>query len=865
MLGRKLSGAQRRKRKIVMDNEAKGSSHLMEKFLKKDKTDKLDNCLDESENDSDQNENFPDQTETETAEPVLQYEEQELQQDDNEATNINIDDPQVSNTGGDRDDNDNDDPRNDIPAVLLFNDIGYLEFDQISQLAAVPQKLQTELIARGASAFQNAEGPFALVGGRSMKTAWFKRQLANGEEVNRSWLLYSPTNKCAYCFCCLLFISSTSNSRSSFELANGFNRWKKPEKLVSHENSPSHRQSFTMWKEAERRIINRKGIDTEIENQIQTEKQRWRDVLKRVLSCIKFLASQHLALRGHIESLSNEEATNAGNFLSLLKLVAQYDPVLANHLKHATENPGSVSYLSPEIQNEFISILASTVRNQLLSDIRKNKYYGILLDSTPDLGHREQLSEVIRFVDVDFVSKKVTIKESFMGYIEIHAKDAATLERVIVDQLKSDNLPLDDCRSQCYDNASVMAGHISGLQQRICARNQRAVFVNCDNHSLNLAGVHSAKQDALVVTFFGTVESIYLYFSRSTLRWEELKKAIPITVKRESETRWSARVEAVRAIYEGLNELVELLETLSEDRNQSVDTRTEAERLLANILEFNFLVLLYFWNDILRRIDRVQKRLQDPSMNFKDAASDLEALEIQINSMRDDLCDCSVNSAKTRCAEWGVEIQRRIRRRRQMPGELARDAGLSAEEEIVRVLKSVLDRFQQEITTRFIRLNDLNSKFGFLLDVQGLVKNEDLNTLRTNCSDLASFYDTDFDGKELFNEICDCKMLLTTRGDALPSTPLDLISFIVSYGDDIFPNLRIALQILLTIAVSIASCERSFSKLKLILSYLRASMGQERLCDLALLSVEKETLNKIDFDVIIDTFAGAKARRINLV
>ena len=53
-----------------------------------------------------------------------------------------------------------------------------------------------------------------------------------------------------------------------------------------------------------------------------------------------------------------------------------------------------------------------------------------------------------------------------------------------------------------------------------------------------------------------------------------------------------------------------------------------------------------------------------------------------------------------------------------MPGELARDVGLSAEEEVVRVLKSVLDRFQQEITTRFIRLNDLNSKFGFLLDVQ---------------------------------------------------------------------------------------------------------------------------------------------------
>ena len=89
--------------------------------------------------------------------------------------------------------------------------------------------------------------------------------------------------------------------------------------------------------------------------------------------------------------------------------------------------------------------------------------------------------------------------------------------------------------------------------------------------------------------------------------------------------------------------------------------------------------------------------------------------------------------------------------------------------------------------------------------------------------------------------------------------------FIVSYGEDIFPNLRVALQILLTIAVSIASCERSFSKLKIILSYLRTSIGQDRLSDLALMSVEREVLEQIDFDDIINQFAAAKARKINFV
>ena len=140
-----------------------------------------------------------------------------------------------------------------------------------------------------------------------------------------------------------------------------------------------------------------------------------------------------------------------------------------------------------------------------------------------------------------------------------------------------------------------------------------------------------------------------------------------------------------------------------------------------------------------------------------------------------------------------------------MPGELARDAGLSSEEEIVRVMKSVIDRLQQEMTTRFLRLKDLNTKCGFLLDVKTLLSDTDVNAIRRNCTDLENFYDTDINGHEVFPEIGDCRMLLINRNEVLPETPLDLLSFIVFYGDDIFPNLRIPLQILLTIAVSFAA------------------------------------------------------------
>lgn len=136
---------------------------------------------------------------------------------------------------------------------------------------------------------------------------------------------------------------------------------------------------------------------------------------------------------------------------------------------------------------------------------------------------------------------------------------------------------------------------------------------------------------------------------------------------------------------------------------------------------------------------------------------------------------------------------------------------------------------------------------------------------KKNCYTFGEFYSSDVNAQDLYEEILDCRLLLSQRVDQKVSRPEELLKFIVEYGDDsVFPNLRVAIQIMLTIAVSIASCERSFSKLKLILSYLRATMGQDRLSDLALLSVEREQTEKTNFDVIIQQFASSKARKVLL-
>lgn len=160
-------------------------------------------------------------------------------------------------------------------------------------------------------------------------------------------------------------------------------------------------------------------------------------------------------------------------------------------------------------------------------------------------------------------------------------------------------------------------------------------------------------------------------------------------------------------------------------------------------------------------------------------------------------------------------------------------------------IKFTLDRLHSEIDERFTRLQDTDAKFGFHLDIIKLCCSDNKNELKTNCYTFGEFYSSDVNAQDLYEEILDCRLLLSRRVAQKVSTPEELPKCIVEYGDhSVFPNLRVAIQIMLTIAVSITGCERSFSKLKLILSYLWATVGQDTLSDLALLTVERGETEK---------------------
>ncbi|VAH99338.1 unnamed protein product [Triticum turgidum subsp. durum] len=115
----------------------------------------------------------------------------------------------------------------------------------------------------------------------------------------------------------------------------------------------------------------------------------------------------------------------------------------------------------------------------------------------------------------------------------------------------------------------------------------------------------------------------------------------------------------------------------------------------------------------------------------------------------------------------------------------------------------------------------------------------------------------DIDGAELFYELIFIQDLVKKS-----MGPVDILEILMKRP--FYPNAIIAYRILLTIPVTVATAERSFSKLKLLKSYLRSTMTQERLNGLATIALENDGLEKINYEDVIEDFISRNTRRMTL-
>ena len=104
--------------------------------------------------------------------------------------------------------------------------------------------------------------------------------------------------------------------------------------------------------------------------------------------------------------------------------------------------------------------------------------YALIADESTDVTNKEQISICIRFVGRKEEGKNL-IREEFLTFVHAgKGTNAEELTTKFLETIQSVGLSVNDMRTQRYDGASVMSGHVSGVQTQIRQVNPNAVYVH---------------------------------------------------------------------------------------------------------------------------------------------------------------------------------------------------------------------------------------------------------------------------------------------------------------------------------------------------------------------------------------------------
>ena len=225
--------------------------------------------------------------------------------------------------------------------------------------------------------------------------------------VKYPWLHYQEANDSVLCFHCHVaerrHLPITLNKDVAF-LSVGFSNWKKAiECFNKHEKTTSHRQAVELVEKMPKTTRDVGDMLSSIHAQQKAEN---REMLKIILSSIRFLGRQGLALRGRFKEAdeNNQAGEVDSNFIQLLKLRAEDNPKLLKWMEKSRDK-----FTSPDIQNEILSIMSLYIQREINSEI-SGKWFTIMVDETTDLSNTEQMVFCLRYVD-----DSLEVHEEFIG------------------------------------------------------------------------------------------------------------------------------------------------------------------------------------------------------------------------------------------------------------------------------------------------------------------------------------------------------------------------------------------------------------------------------------------------------------------
>ena len=344
-----------------------------------------------------------------------------------------------------------------------------------------------------------------------------------------------------------------------------------------------------------------------------------------------------------------------------------------------------------------------------------------------------------------------------------------------------------------------------------------------------------------------------------------MKKHLPCSLHGMSTTRWSARIACVKPFAEHLNCVRNAVEEVLQT-NLAVDARASLQGVMRYMNSFRCILMASVWFKVLSAIDQRNKVLQAKDQTVDVEVANIKSLLADLDGLRSKW-DTILSECQLVAKNLSIDIsppQTRPHKRKRFFDEESEEAEEYEEadaepsshfkEEVFDVL---MDRVVKELNDRYTAVMEIDNNFGLLWKYLSMEDDD----IKHSAKQLVLIYSTDISGS-LGDEIISLKAIHPANlgKDALP--PLDLLNKIKQLKlDSLFPNIVVMLRIFLTLPVTVAQAERSFSALARVKNVLRSTMLQERLSSLGTLAMEPDLCRNINFDAVIDDFANRKARK----
>ncbi len=741
---------------------------------------------------------------------------------------------------------------------------------------------------------------------RSFHEAWYWRTLPCGRKERRNWLSYSPKNDRMYCTHCILFAKDGQNAWTK----TGCHAWNRASSsLIAHETSAEHITASVkaLYREATLPLI------PSLEKSLKEKVEQNRELVRQLIEVTIYLGRHCLAFRGHREGWKEKMM---GNFKDLVMLLAKYSPAMSAYVaKLQSSKKKSWNYLSWSNQNRLIDAVATFIKNVIKKELYESKFFSISLDTTFDVSKKEQLSFIVRYVSPNgtVVERLISLNESsvttgealFKLFQEVCEELHLDWEKYLVGQSYDGAANMRGSYSGLQ--AKVKDKNPSAVYIWCYAHRLNLVVtdvVGCCINATHMFGVLETLFD-FICSSKNRVK-IYEDYQKERYPKKRLRR-----VKRVETTRWMSHSFALNVVLETYDAIFDTLsEVASSTGSQERSAVVQATSLLNNITSERFILTALIFKKNFSILQPLSAMLQSIDIDLIGATHYIDSVQTTLSNLRTEEEFQNILHEK----DEFIEIHQRedyvftplpaARARR-----VKRQAGEQATDEVIdnptknfeigtfltifdTILTQISERFNKEaqgiykdlslftkrrlaeikndhkcfpkdafsefckVYGKFVNMENLKSEYLQFVDIYPSFEAAQKLPENLHEEDANSEEENDKDNSESESEIFEIEDE-ESRKIKEPTNSCSLLTvFQICHNSglkSIFVEIYTALHIAVTLFVSSATTERSFSKLKLVKNKLRSTMTENRLASLMIIACENDI--QIDNDEVIEIFS----------